>query len=139
MRSRRLRYRGPRRVRGEGIPEPRSRRCRAGRLIAIPSSSASASARCVSLYPRYSVRASSRTRSRSASGSRRGDARPRLPWASPAAPPPTIAARSRQAVRSLQPSRTTASAVVMIPASQRLTTPLRCCSLALNVRYSLIG
>ncbi len=79
---------GPRRVRGEGIPEARSRRCRAGRLMAIPSSSASASARWVSLYPRYTVRASSRTRSRSASGSRRGDARPRLPWASPAAPPP---------------------------------------------------
>ena len=122
MRSRRLRYRGPRRVRGEGIPEARSRRRRAGRLMAILSSSASASARWVSLYPRYTVRASSRTRSRSASDSRMGDARPRLPWASPAASLATIAARSRQAVRSLHPSRATASAVVMIPASQRLTT-----------------
>jgi hypothetical protein len=29
--------------------------------------------------------------------------------------------------------------VVRMPASQRLTTPLRCCSFALNVRLSLIG
>ncbi len=35
--------------------------------------------------------------------------------------------------------RATASAVVTIPASQRLTTSLRCCSLVVNLRFSLIG
>ena len=51
----------------------------------------------------------------------------------------SIAARSRHAVRSLQPSGSAASLVVTIPASQRPTTSDRCCSLAFNVRLSLIG
>jgi hypothetical protein len=62
-----------------------------------------------------------------------------LPCAIPAAPRSSIAARSRQAVRSLVPSSATASGVVTIPASQRLTTSLRCCSLVVNLRFSLIG
>jgi len=43
------------------------------------------------------------------------------------------------AVRSLVPSRATASSVVMTPASQRLTTSLRCCSFIVKVRLSLMG
>jgi hypothetical protein len=61
------------------------------------------------------------------------------PWARPAAPSRSIAARKRQAVRSLQPSSMVASLVVRIPASQRLTTSIRCCSRVVNVSLSLIG
>ena len=107
--------------------------------MTTPSSSASISAKWVSLKPRYSVVASSTIRSATASGSRCADGRPRLPWASPAAPCASIAARSRQAVRSLQPSSRTASPVVRIPASQRPTTSDRCCSLPFNVTLSLMG
>ena len=107
--------------------------------MVMPSSSASASARCVSLKPRYTVVASFTIRSDSVSGSRRADGRPRLPWASPAAPSRSIAARNRHAFRSLHPSRSAASSVVRIPASQRPTTSVRCCSLAFNVTLSLMG
>lgn len=44
----------------------------------------------------------------------------------------------RQAVRSLQPSNSTASSVVRIPASQRLTTWVRCCSFVVKISLSLM-
>lgn len=107
--------------------------------MAMPSSSARTSARWLSLNPRYSLVASAMIRSATSSGSRRAEGRPRLPWTRPAAPSRSIVARSRQAVRSLQPSSSTTSAVVRIPASQRLTTSVRCCSFVVNVRFSHMG
>ena len=106
--------------------------------MTIASSSASSSARWLSLTPRYLVRASSTMRSRVATARRCGDARPRLPWAIPSTPIVTNRWRSRQAVRSLIPSKALTSATVRPPSRQRPRTSIRCWSRVFNVSLSLI-
>lgn len=76
IRSRRLRCFGGRRRRGLATSAPRRIRWRLGRLITIPSRSASSSVKGVSLTPVYVVRRSSTTRPRSTASRRRVDGRP---------------------------------------------------------------
>lgn len=80
--------------------------------------------------------ASARTRSGVGSSIRRGEARPRLPWTSPAGPAAMKRPLSRQTDRSDRPRSPPASAAVSSPAITFVTTHARRCSTVVIVIVS---
>ncbi len=139
IRSRRLRWRGGRRRRGLAIPAARRIRRTLTRLSVIPSRSASSSARWLSLAPSYRPRARVRTWSRAASSIRRDDARPRLPWTSPAGPSSPNRRLSRQTERTDSPRSSAASATRSSPAITFVNAHARRCSTVVIAIVSLMA
>src|SRR5215831_11205222 len=79
------------------------------------------------------------TAARSATGKRRGEGRPRLPWMSARAPPASNRRLRRRRWRTVIPSAAATCAFLSRPLHSPFNSPGRCSSFRLNVKVSIDG